>query len=439
MNDVNKVTEKPIANSIQSTDFVLGIVGGALRRFPIALVNNNNLHGNAYKAVDPGVITIPTWWFAADGKGVYPFHGNLEVTKTIGIISWYDDTWSLYEVDIDPGDPHILVSKGGIDCSTNPDYPPSSQGWVYKVLNGGKIGGVDGLSVNTWDTIICEATSPGGSHAAVGSDFSVTPANFDNLVHDGRISGTIGVIRRLGTAPNYTYQAGFISAQDVDLGNVDNTADMDKPISTLAAAAIAERLLASDFTKANLGLENVDNTSDASKPVSTAVAALLNQKAPTVNPAFTGTVSGVTKSMVGLSNVDNTADADKPLSDAVKAALDAKADKTGLSSAKVEVLSGNHSITAADSSLIGSPLTENIEFYLPAISSVGITTKSIRRNAGNLYALTIFRSGSDAINFNGVSRIGLTSVVGGAWLKLVSDPTTNTWVLTEGGDNWSGI
>ena len=45
--------------------------------------------------------------------------------------------------------------------------------------------------------------------------------------------------------------------------------------------------------------------------VTSAVAALTATKAPTANPAFTGTVTGITKAMVGLGNVDNTSDAAK--------------------------------------------------------------------------------------------------------------------------------
>ena len=39
-------------------------------------------------------------------------------------------------------------------------------------------------------------------------------------------------------------------------------------------------------------LGNVDNTSDASKPISTATQTALNSKAPLDNPTFTGTVGG---------------------------------------------------------------------------------------------------------------------------------------------------
>jgi hypothetical protein len=51
----------------------------------------------------------------------------------------------------------------------------------------------------------------------------------------------------------------------------------------------------------------------------------LDAKAPTADPTFTGTVSGITKSMVGLGNVDNTSDLSKPISTVTQTALDGKA------------------------------------------------------------------------------------------------------------------
>lgn len=82
-----------------------------------------------------------------------------------------------------------------------------------------------------------------------------------------------------------------------------------------------------DYTKSMVGLGNVDNTSDASKPISTATQTALDLKAPIASPTFTGTVSGITKAMVGLTNVDNTSDAAKPVSTATATALALKVDK----------------------------------------------------------------------------------------------------------------
>ena len=95
----------------------------------------------------------------------------------------------------------------------------------------------------------------------------------------------------------------------------------------------------SGITKGMVGLGNVENTADVDKPVSTATQTALDAKlasstaastyAPIDSPTFTGTVAGVTKAMVGLGNVDNTTDAGKPVSTATQAALDLKADLAG--------------------------------------------------------------------------------------------------------------
>lgn len=91
-----------------------------------------------------------------------------------------------------------------------------------------------------------------------------------------------------------------LNATAAGLGNLNNTADLDKPIGTLLQAALdaKEPTLAagSDNTKyyrgdktwqtldkAALGLSNLNNTSDANKPISTDTQAALNLKANTNN------------------------------------------------------------------------------------------------------------------------------------------------------------
>jgi hypothetical protein len=88
-------------------------------------------------------------------------------------------------------------------------------------------------------------------------------------------------------------------------------------------------------TKAQVGLGNVDNTSDSSKPVSTAQQTALDAKQNTlVSGTNIKTIEGqslvgsgnidLTKTDVGLGNVDNTSDTNKPVSSATQTALDAK-------------------------------------------------------------------------------------------------------------------
>ena len=134
-----------------------------------------------------------------------------------------------------------------------------------------------------------------------------------------------------------------LNKTDVGLDKVDNTADVDKPVSTQTRKAlndinnsvtsVDEKL--SNYmantnnphkvTKEQVGLGNVDNTSDINKPVSTAVRAAIN----TVDTKITNHMKDynnphkVTKSQVGLDRADNTADLDKPVSNATQLALNA--------------------------------------------------------------------------------------------------------------------
>jgi hypothetical protein len=131
-----------------------------------------------------------------------------------------------------------------------------------------------------------------------------------------------------------TGTVGGITKAMVGLGNVDNTTDANKPVSTATQTALDLKAnlanptftgTVSGITKAMVGLGNVDNTSDTAKPISTATQTALDLKANLANPTFTGTVGGITKAMVGLGNVDNTSDTAKPISTATQTALDLKA------------------------------------------------------------------------------------------------------------------
>jgi hypothetical protein len=86
--------------------------------------------------------------------------------------------------------------------------------------------------------------------------------------------------------------------------------------------------------KADIGLGNVDNTSDANKPVSTATQTALDGKENSITTGTTaqywlGDKSWQTldKTSVGLGNVDNTSDVNKPISTATQTELDKRQKK----------------------------------------------------------------------------------------------------------------
>lgn len=97
-------------------------------------------------------------------------------------------------------------------------------------------------------------------------------------------------------------------------------------LRAVPVTSVAGRTGVVTLTKTDVGLGNVDNTSDANKPISTATQTALDAKVTSV-AAKTGVVTLV-KADVGLTNVDNTSDANKPVSTATQTALNAKANTT---------------------------------------------------------------------------------------------------------------
>ena len=148
-------------------------------------------------------------------------------------------------------------------------------------------------------------------------------ANIAMLSDVSNHSDDTTLIHGISNTANLAYLSN-ISDHNTDTTDVHGITDT-AALATKTYANSAVSTAVSGLTKSSVGLGNVDNTTDAAKPVSTATQTALDLKAPKADPTFTGTVSGVTKSHVGLGNVDNTTDAAKPVSTATQTALDAKA------------------------------------------------------------------------------------------------------------------
>jgi hypothetical protein len=118
-------------------------------------------------------------------------------------------------------------------------------------------------------------------------------------------------ITAAGTAADSKVAAAVaaLTKSSVGLSNVDNTSDANKPVSTATQTALDAKLASATaatvyapiesptftgtvagVTKAHVGLGNVNNTSDANKPVSTATQTALDAKASLAGATFTGDV-----------------------------------------------------------------------------------------------------------------------------------------------------
>lgn len=239
-----------------------------------------------------------------------------------------------------------------------------------------------------------------------------------------------------------------VTKAQIGLDRVDNTSDMEKPVSTLqqieidkVSSAVALKANQSDLsthvnntnnphsvTAAQVGLGKVDNTSDMEKPISTATQAALSN----INTTIAGLVTkdqldahksdknnphNVTASQVGLGNVNNTSDMDKPISTATQIALDKKADV-------------HHDHTMADiSDLENFPV---IKGFVTSVSELPENPaggdKYMRVNNGK-YVLYEYDGGNSSWDEKIITSGMVTSVIGGDVYKL--NPAGSTYVRPE--------
>lgn len=180
--------------------------------------------------------------------------------------------------------------------------------------------------------------------------------------------------------------------------------------------------------RANLGLGNVDNTSDAAKPISTATQAALDLKAnaadvnagldlkaPLASPTFTGTVSGISKSMVGLDAVDNTSDAAKPISTATQAALDLKSNVTDVNAITNAIALKVNQSSLASVATSGS-FNDLINKPTGYVTSVGNISGSSNSNGAVITSGVLSLTPAD-VSFGGIVTNGTQTIAGNKTLN----------------------
>jgi len=110
----------------------------------------------------------------------------------------------------------------------------------------------------------------------------------------GAISVTANTYDAYGSASTAaTNAANALSSHELDTTNIHGIADTSKLVTTDGTQTLTNKTITSPsgLVKGDVGLGNVDNTSDANKPISTATQSALDLKAPLASPTFTGTVT----------------------------------------------------------------------------------------------------------------------------------------------------
>lgn len=163
----------------------------------------------------------------------------------------------------------------------------------------------------------------------------------------------------------------------VAISTVDNALDVLPIVDTSAAET---KKITPTQLKTTLSLNNVDNTSDLNKPISSATQTVLDTKAnnTTVNShiANINNPHAVTKAQVGLGNVDNTADIDKPISTLTQTALNGKQDTLGFTAENV--VNKSISVTTDQASNTKYPSVKSVYDWATSVfqTALGFTAEN---------------------------------------------------------------
>ena len=118
------------------------------------------------------------------------------------------------------------------------------------------------------------------------------------------------VLKAGSTAGSYSW--GTLSKSDIGLGNVDNTSDINKPVSTAVQTELDGKISNTSNVISNSLLADMD------------VNTIKGRRSSGTGDPENLTVSQV-KTMLSINNITNTSDANKPVSTATQTALDLKA------------------------------------------------------------------------------------------------------------------
>lgn len=224
---------------------------------------------------------------------------NLPVSFEMGELAYATDTQNLY---VGTGTGRVLINNPEF---TLPDV--GTAGAYYKVTTDSKGRVVSGQATLS----IADIGDLGTLGTAASKDTGTTSGTIPILGADGKLNTSV--------LPAIAISDTFVVATEVamlaltaEVGDVAIRTDLSKSFilkadgaSTLAnwkelltptdaVTSVAGKTGVVTLIKSDVGLGNVDNTSDANKPISTATAAALAEKAPLASPTFTGTPKATT-------------------------------------------------------------------------------------------------------------------------------------------------
>jgi len=132
----------------------------------------------------------------------------------------------------------VMIFKGVIDCSANPNYPAADAGNLYKVSVAGKIGGASGPNVEAGDTLYCITDSTAsGNHATVGANWVIAQVNIDGAVTGPASATDNALVLFNGTGGKVVKDSAVtVSTDGTFAANSDSKVSTEKAIKTYVAS-----------------------------------------------------------------------------------------------------------------------------------------------------------------------------------------------------------
>ena len=144
-----------------------------------------------------------------------------------------------------------------------------------------------------------DATAKAGAAQAAAASDATTKANaaqaaaIAQVTAHADLSLEVHGIENTANLATKAYADSAVSTHNSDSTDVHGIADTANLVTLAGTQTLTNKTITSPsgLVKGDVGLGNVDNTSDADKPVSTAAQTALDLKAPLASPTFTGTVT----------------------------------------------------------------------------------------------------------------------------------------------------